>query len=211
MHIVRLLECALAKRKTRRPKVDRACGNCGEGFLAKPSDIARGRAKFCSKNCQSEGNRRSVDCSCDQCGTVFVLHASAVARGEGKYCSQRCYGDSKIVDRDGRRLGDIPKSKRQRAEYWGVDYEPYPNRVIFERDNYVCGLCLQVIDSELEYPHPMSASVDHIVPMSRGGDSSPRNVQAAHLECNRSKNNREADQLQHPDRVALLLLLTAAS
>ena len=189
--------------------VERECESCGAGFPIREVDAARGRGKFCSRACQAKGQSRRIDCSCEQCGAEFSLNAAAVARGEGRYCSKRCYGDSKIVARPDRGSGSIPKSKRQRAKYWGVDYEPYSRQAIFERDNFVCGLCFGIIDSALEYPHDMSASIDHIVPMSLGGSNIPDNVQAAHLVCNRSKNNRESDQLQQHERVELLKLFSA--
>lgn len=61
---------------------------------------------------------------------------------------------------------------------------------IFERDGWVCGVCRRPIDSEAEYPSPLSASLDHIVPLSWGGSHVARNVQAAHLGCNMRKGAR---------------------
>lgn len=68
--------------------------------------------------------------------------------------------------------------------------EPYDREAIFERDGWTCGLCQGPIDPALVFPHPMSKSIDHIVPLSLGGDDSSDNVQAAHLGCNCAKGNR---------------------
>ena len=68
--------------------------------------------------------------------------------------------------------------------------EPYLREDIFERDNWTCGLCDEPIDPELRFPDSDSASIDHIIPISHGGDDTPDNVQAAHLSCNLSKGNR---------------------
>jgi len=40
----------------------------------------------------------------------------------------------------------------------------------------------------------MSASLDHIFPLSLGGDHVRENVHAAHLRCNISKNNRGGNE-----------------
>jgi 5-methylcytosine-specific restriction endonuclease McrA len=52
---------------------------------------------------------------------------------------------------------------------------------VHERDNWTCRLCLLPVDPALPWPHPMSASVDHILPLSRGGSHTLANVQCAHL------------------------------
>lgn len=38
----------------------------------------------------------------------------------------------------------------------------------------------------------MSASLDHVVPLSLGGAHTPENTQASHLICNGRKGNRSA-------------------
>ena len=48
----------------------------------------------------------------------------------------------------------------------------------------------------LAYPHPRSASLDHIEPLSLGGQHVHSNVQLAHLDCNMAKSNRQAAQLR---------------
>ncbi|NEA63940.1 HNH endonuclease [Streptomyces sp. SID12488] len=39
-------------------------------------------------------------------------------------------------------------------------------------------------------PSPMAPTLDHIVPLARGGSHEPANVQAAHFLCNNKKNDR---------------------
>lgn len=64
---------------------------------------------------------------------------------------------------------------------------------VHTRDQWTCQLCRHPIDPKVAWPDPMSASVDHIVPLSRGGEHSMINVQSAHLSCNSSKGDRLAD------------------
>jgi len=76
---------------------------------------------------------------------------------------------------------------RKRARYYGVRYEPIKKRAIFERDGWRCGICNKKVDRRLKFPHPMSASLDHIIPMSLGGPHLLHNVQCSHFGCNSRK------------------------
>lgn len=52
----------------------------------------------------------------------------------------------------------------------------------------VCALCGKPIDKSLPSPHPMSAEVDEIIPISKGGSPIDRdNVQLVHRRCNQRK------------------------
>lgn len=57
----------------------------------------------------------------------------------------------------------------------------------------VCALCGLPVDKSLRYPNPMSATVDHIIPIARGGHPSDlANLQLAHLACNLAKSDNIA-------------------
>lgn len=65
------------------------------------------------------------------------------------------------------------------------------NRAIIYKTQTVCGICGQPVDKTLKWPHPMSKTVDHIIPVSRGGHPSDiDNMQLAHMICNRLKSNK---------------------
>lgn len=56
-----------------------------------------------------------------------------------------------------------------------------------ERDGWVCYRCKRTIDTTLRYPHPYSASLEHIVELDRGGHPlHPDNATVSHLHCNNS-------------------------
>ena len=58
----------------------------------------------------------------------------------------------------------------------------------------ICGICGKPVDMSLRYPHPMSPTVDHIIPVSKGGHPSDiSNLQLAHRCCNRQKADRLVD------------------
>ena len=67
----------------------------------------------------------------------------------------------------------------------------------------VCGICGRAVDFSVKYPHPLSPTVDHIIPVSKGGHPSDiDNLQLAHFMCNRWKydriNLKRAEEEQQP-------------
>lgn len=70
------------------------------------------------------------------------------------------------------------------------------NKKILLKTAEICALCGGYIDKSLKYPHPMSASVDHIVPVKRGGKSTLDNLQVTHLVCNLNKGARMSPTVQ---------------
>ncbi len=52
----------------------------------------------------------------------------------------------------------------------------------------VCGICGRPVDKSIKFPDPMSPSIDHIIPVSKGGNPVDiDNLQLSHLKCNRDK------------------------
>ena len=82
--------------------------------------------------------------------------------------------------------------KRDRPDHDGK------HRLAFERNKRrilasetICGICGQPVDKSLKYPDPMCATIDHIIPIDRGGHPSDiSNLQLAHFWCNRQKSNK---------------------
>lgn len=55
----------------------------------------------------------------------------------------------------------------------------------------VCGICGKPVDFSYKYPHPLSPTIDHIIPVSKGGHPSDiDNLQLAHRCCNRQKSDK---------------------
>ena len=61
---------------------------------------------------------------------------------------------------------------------------------IIRRDKGICGLCGEAVDLTAEPRSRRSPSIDHIVPLSLGGEHSYENCQLAHHSCNSKKGNR---------------------
>ena len=60
-------------------------------------------------------------------------------------------------------------------------------KAVYERDENICQLCLLPVDTSIPYPHPLAATLDHIVPVTAGGTHDIGNLQLAHMACNASK------------------------
>jgi len=58
------------------------------------------------------------------------------------------------------------------------------SKAVLSPEFLVCGICYGEIDKTIPWPHPMSKSVDLIVPWKKGGRPEPGNVRPAHLGCN---------------------------
>ena len=59
----------------------------------------------------------------------------------------------------------------------------------------VCGICGKPVDFSLKFPHPLSPTIDHIIPLSKGGHPSDiDNLQLAHRCCNRQKSDKLIDR-----------------
>lgn len=61
------------------------------------------------------------------------------------------------------------------------------HRRVIARDKPPCAICLLPIDYSLRHPDPMSYTVDHVIPLAKGGTDTLDNKQSAHRTCNRTK------------------------
>ena len=58
----------------------------------------------------------------------------------------------------------------------------------------LCGICGKPVDFSYKAPHPLSPTVDHIIPVSKGGHPTDiSNLQLAHRCCNRQKSDKLID------------------
>lgn len=76
---------------------------------------------------------------------------------------------------------------KRRARKLGATIGEIDLAELWESQGAVCPLCGRSIDRSLRYPHPLSPSVDHIVPLSKGGSHEQSNLQWTHLVGNQRK------------------------
>lgn len=154
----------------------RACADpiCATEFM--PS---RESHRYCSKKCtyrvrDARDYARDPDTERARCRRRYERdrdHMLAVAKAWAKL-------NPDIVRRS---------SQRRRAQKLDAASDPYTRTEIFERDGWCCRICGEMIDRRTKWPHPRSPTVDHIIPLSRGGTDLRTNVQTAHARCNLRK------------------------
>lgn len=91
---------------------------------------------------------------------------------------------------------DRHKNHRKRVRHYGGNYEPVRPEEIFERDGWKCQICGKAIRRDTKCPHPLSASIDHIIPVSEGGDHVAENLRAAHFGCNTARGTGKNEAVQ---------------
>lgn len=185
------------------------CLTCGVPLVRKPGGGRK--PSYCSGTCRAAASnaRARIDgrfeqwrevtnqrarveereLVCPVCAGTF--HARSASR---RYCSQSCtnhaFSQRRQSTPEGRAyLKDRKRERRARIKGAAI-VETFAAVEIYERDQWTCGLCAQPIDPTLAHPDLMSASLDHIVPLAKGGDHSRANVQAAHFLCNSIKGDR---------------------
>lgn len=167
------------------------CDHCGGTFTRWPSQRRSG-GKFCSLACFNAARRDRRTYECAACGKVRTVKAGMPNR----FCSAACWYEHGLErSSPEQRKENAAAARRKRyAAMRGRKSESYTLAEIGERDGWRCGICGRKVGKRLRWPHVRSASIDHIVPISLGGDDVRANVQLAHYGCNASKNNRALPQ-----------------
>lgn len=89
------------------------------------------------------------------------------------------------------RYADIQQRRRSRLA--NAETGPTDLIALWVDQGGICPLCGVAIDEGLKWPNGMSRSLDHIIPIARGGGHTQENLQWTHLRCNISKGARMLD------------------
>lgn len=120
------------------PEPNCVCLNCGKEFYTKPSHIARGGGKYCSKECRHSHSYKTS--KCEYCGKEFS-HLKSKNR---KFCSRECqrksiYDSHRLSKIPCKRCGKIFKPSHSTTKYCSVKCGIFDRRksVLIRCDN--CG------------------------------------------------------------------------
>lgn len=179
------------ERQYRDPKVEQVCKACGQTFHR--ANLVRS----CSPACQVQLKlrkerflrrmatiRRKLDAAakgthgdaaffygpCQCCGTNYTTR-----RTEVRWCSHACKR---------RQLNARRRARKQQA--YVADVAPI---AIYERDEWTCKICGLDVNRDQAVPWPFAPTIDHIIPLAKGGTHEPDNVQCAHFICNSMKSD----------------------
>lgn len=180
------------------PEFSKPCEHCGREF-----STSRPRARFCRVECRrarEREDRAAKNASrcrvwvgrCGVCGIAFV---SPTADGPNvRMCSDECRAEAKRTrSRITERTRDVPRRVQYAESYAANDarrrsveqqtIEVFSRLEIAERDGWVCQLCSDPVDPALEWPDPLSQSLDHKTPLAKGGAHSRENCFLVHMQC----------------------------
>lgn len=172
-----------------------ACPICGKAFKR-----THDRTRFCSKRCYAaslagdgcwpDGTwawRSLVEVGqCAVCGD-----ATCVRAGRQLICGTCRRVDYRRAYYAANRDKFIASAHRRARRMAGAFVENVNPSVVYERDKWICHLCGEPTLRKPRWKRdPLMASLDHVIPISRGGDHSYANVACSHLRCNYAKGNR---------------------
>lgn len=137
-------------------KPDTPCAGCGKLLWGGSTSLPDGQ-----RRCRDCRHSYKNGCRCDACRTVNTTeHREYVARRRAEGRPLKRYGSS------------------------GPWINPKVRDEVFERDNWTCRICNELLDRDAEPNSDWYPSIDHIVPYSKGGRHTADNLRAAHRWCN---------------------------
>lgn len=131
-----------------------------------------------------------VSTKCRRCGTSFRFPKEF---GAVRFCSALCRVTYNHISAgpELKGCGKRYSKKRKALMAQGDRIDPY---MVYVHFDWMCHLCNTRINPELTSPDPMSATLDHVIPLSRGGRHVWDNVLPAHLFCNELKSNELTEE-----------------
>jgi hypothetical protein len=179
-----------------------ACSKCGK--VVQVNRTSAPPERIVCRLCRQE-RQVCMSRACELCEEPYI----AASRGQ-RFCSKGCanawngghrppYTRVAADDYPGReRTRKLAQSRARRLRH-AQTWDGILDEEILDRDGWRCqipGCKRRPIRKDLKYPHLRSKSIDHIVPLSLGGDDTAVNKRAAHFGCNVSRGNQmEAEQL----------------
>ena len=182
------------KEERRLEQLKKICPHCGNTFIANVV-----YQKYCSPECRyqeslDKDHQRYLEnlvlgiSTCKECGKIFTktfIHRNKI------FCSEECnirYQKKKY--------------KRNRAMQLREAYvEPVDLWDIYNNDHGICSICGLPVPDSSEPSNIWGATVDHIVPLSLGGEHSTMNCQLSHRICNSLKGQGSETQIDWVKRL----------
>lgn len=162
-------------------------------FRNKAKGYVQAWCKECSKSPEA-ARRRKVSYELHREDKIaYQLEYQVANHGAYLVYQEQYRADHQDATREYRRVNSLyfaQKTRERRALQTNAFVESIDYLTVFERDGWICQLCLTAVDPEIAWPDLWSPELDHIVPLSRGGEHSYSNTQLAHKICNIKKGNR---------------------
>lgn len=195
--------CRDHRPHARRQPVATLCRGCGRSFYP----LTGGR-RYCSPECSTQRfgesdcpvcwgrfwkTSPSQQCCSAHCGMRKRRETLAQARG-----THPCPTCGKATDRPlycSRQCSWTAHKRSYRVAKRGNSFEKVDAHLIYDRDRWRCHLCGKKVLPKYRGPDPRSASLDHLIPISKGGAHAMVNVALAHYGCNSARGSGGTCQL----------------
>jgi hypothetical protein len=183
-----------SSKKHKRPKVSRPCQVCGTEFQTAKKD-----QKNCSKECRAKADAlRAIEqhkqrtrskypdgtrtTTCGWCGEKRTFKiGESVVNAYHPACS-------KEAERTRYRVKTVKRQKHKN-----------PNKISHEQvvrqHGSSCHICREQIDMSLPRTSKLGLTLDHVIPLSKGGTDTMDNLRPAHWLCNIKKSNKLPEEL----------------
>jgi len=170
------------------------CKCCGNVIERAKSTVRNKNVKceYCEEAKQLQEARQKMACflialkdaktpkQCASCGKTFTSNHPTQ-----KYCSEKCKKTRK----------KSAGTYRRRCRHYGVYYDPSVTRIkVVRRDKNICQICGKTCnpkDKSWGSLGPDFPTLDHIIPLAKGGTHTWNNVQCACAICNSYKRDLE--------------------
>ena len=182
--------------KPKKPFVSKPCAKCGNAFATN-----RNTDLYCSADCRvlnnTERSRKkwlesnplppNYNFDCDDCGRLVERSVEEGYRTKGRY-GRFCKFCSLKRRRESYRRKTV---KRQGITKPGYVYF----ETVVQRDLGICWICNNSVDLSIKRTARWGATLDHVIPISKGGEDSLDNIRLAHWICNNQKSNKMIEGL----------------
>lgn len=177
--------------KNNKPPFIHDCIICEQPFFTENK-----RIKICSRACrriQANKQQRIYDRGsnwprkrdCKKCGQLIEI----TKNGPRKYCKE-C---GEKINKAHKKIAKIKRKYKIKA----TQTQTIISINQFERDNWICQLCGCDVDLIKPTNKDNYAHLDHIIPLSKGGQHITNNVQTLCRKCNINKANLMPQEVQH--------------
>lgn len=192
------------------PKRQLECKECGAEFQSSAP-----HAKYCSRSCKDRGKPSALGHPCRVCGKPVATKSGQKSAGK-KSVHRACLplmpnGRRSEHGASGYRKGgcrcdvciaghaaEYRAWSRKRFEETGQWHRgrwiKEDERIaLYERDNWTCQICFDPVLRTAWSNDPKDATLDHILPRSKGGSHDPENLRTACFLCNARRSDNTED------------------
>lgn len=192
-------DCARGRRKQDISARERSCAECGSRFIPRPIQVTRGQGRFCSVSCGLISTRRSPEFMAARPRAIAAWKVNHTPKSGsenprwtgGPEAARRRYADSGA---SAARVRKYRKENPEKVREWSVNRDKRKHgrlprgtvKRLCEMQRGKCANCCTSLDAGFH--------VDHIMPLARGGQHVPDNIQILCPTCNVRKAARHPIQ-----------------